>query len=198
MALTRSALREKGVTEKEILDYIMEEHGNGIEAAKEKAKETAEKPLQKTIDELQAKVDSLPKVDEGLQAKYDAEIEAHRVTKETLTKKYDDFALETKNKEVIAAKQSILHRQLAADGANPKLIKLLEKEFDLAGIEIDGEGDKASIKGWDKLAEPVKAQYAEVFGKVQSAGVTVSDPPPSQTKTTTNKDMNSFIRGVVE
>lgn len=163
MALTRSALREKGIAEKEILDYIMEEHGNTIEATKEKAKEiadqTAEK-LQATIDALQGKIDNAPNPDgedwkvkhDTLKVKYDTDIAAKQ-------KEYDDFKISIETKEAITAKQSILRKQLETDGVNPKLIGLLEKEFDPAKIELDGE----SIKDWNNISKSVKEQYADVF-----------------------------------
>lgn len=124
---------------------------------------------------------------ETYKKKWEDEIESHKQTK---------TAVETE--KVLAGKTSALHKQLAADGANPRLLKLLEKEFDLAKLEIDGEGDAAKIKGWETLSKSVKEQYADVFGKVETTGAGVANPPPGkEQKPATNKDMNSFIRGTL-
>lgn len=176
MALTRSALRERGITEKEVLDYIMEEHGNTVEAAKEKAEETTKTALQKTIDGLQRQIDDTPKADpdgkdwksehDALQKKYDIDIAA----------KDEEFSIykssvETEKSENI--KRVSLRKQLEADGANPKLTTLLEREFDLEKIEIsDGK-----IKDWDALSKTVKETYADMFGTVKVKGVTTTNPP---------------------
>lgn len=154
MALTRSALREKGITEKEILDYIMDEHGNTVEAAKEKAKETAESTMQKTIDTLQAKVDSLPAPDgEDWKAKYDAEVTAHTKTK-----------TEHETEKSTAAKTTKLEGLLVKAGAHPKYAAKIAKEFKLDDLKDDGDG----FKDFDKLVEPVKAEWADMFGTTKT------------------------------
>lgn len=177
MALTRSALREKGITDKEILDFIMEEHGNTLEAAKEKAKEAADLAagkLQDKIDALQGQIDNAPKLDgedwkaklDALQAKYDTDIAAKG-------KELSDFKAAVESEKTAATKREAIRRQLAADGANQKLIGLLEKEFDIAAIELDGE----KIKGWDELSKPVKESYADVFTVADVKGTPPAAPP---------------------
>ena len=165
MALTRSALREKGVTEKEVLDFIMEQHGDTVEAAKEKAKETAETAAQRVIDALQAKVDSLP-ADSGdgtdWKAKHD-----------TIKGEFDTYKANVENGRATSAKRTALRAALKAEGANEKLIELLESKFDLAAIELDGE----KVKGFAELVKPVKEQFAEVFGKVETVGIGAATPP---------------------
>lgn len=137
----------------------------------------------KEMSSLQGKASEV----DAFKAKYEAEQAAHEETKNAYTAE-----------KTISVKRSALHKQLASDGCNPKLLKLLEKEFDLAKLEIDGEGDAAKIKSWDTLSKSVKEQYSDVFGKVETTGANVADPPVGKdTKPATNKDMNSFIRGTL-
>lgn len=166
MALTRAALRELGITEKEQLDAIMEAHGAGIEAAKEKAKELAEAAAQKTIDALQAKVDSLPAADgEDWKAKYDAEVIAHTATK---------TGYETK--EITAAKTAKLEKLLTDKyGANPKYAAKMAREFKLDDLKDDGDG----FKDFDKALEPVKAEWPDMFGTTNTEGFKPATPPAS-------------------
>lgn len=71
-------------------------------------------------------------------------------------------------------RKKILHKKLEAEGANPKLISLLESKFDLDSIEVEGDAD---IKGWESVCKPIKEQYADVFGKVEQKPAAVSTPP---------------------
>lgn len=108
---------------------------------------------------------------------------------------FSTFKQAVETEKTIAAKRDILHKQLNAEGANPKLIKLLEKEFDFNKIEVDGD----KVKNWETLVKPVKEQYAEVFGTVETVGAGVTNPPGGEaTKSTGHKDMNAFIRGTIE
>lgn len=195
MALTRSALREKGITEKEILDYIMEEHGNTVEAAKEKAKETADKAaekLQSTIDSLQEKIDNAPKPEtdgEDWKAKYEAEVTAHKVT-------VDGYRTE----KTTTAQNKALHEALKAAGANEKFISLVIDKVDRSKAVFEGDIDKGfTVKNSDDIVKPVKEQYGDIFGTVTVQGAGVATPPKAESaKPTGHKDMNAFIRGVAE
>lgn len=75
--------------------------------------------------------------------------------------------------KLIDAKRRALNKQLQAEGANPKLIDLLEAKFNLDALELDGD----NIKDWETHATPIKEQYSEVFGTVQKQGVDVANPP---------------------
>jgi len=184
MALTRSALRERGITEKEILDFVMEEHGNAIEATKEKAKESADRTaegLQATIDTLQEQVDAAPKADpdgkdykaelETLQAKYTTDIAA----KDTELAEYKSGV---EAKATTAAIMSDIEARLLKDGAKPSLVKLLLKEVDSSKADYkDG-----TVANYDDLTKTLKEGYADVFGTTQTKGADVADPPAGESK----------------
>lgn len=98
---------------------------------------------------------------------------AHKETLKAKETEITELKTGYETEKTTAAKQSILRKQLTADGANPKLIGLLEKEFDIAKIEVDGD----KIKDWDNLSKPVKEQYADVFGKTTVEGANPANPP---------------------
>lgn len=123
---------------------------------------------------------------DGYKAKYEAEVAAHSETKTTMKKEYDDFKATVETEKTATAKQTALRKHLETAGANPKLTALLEKEFDLAKVELDGE----AIKGWDDMLKPVKERYTEVFGKVTTQGTDPANPPKDEKK---EKDL--FIEG---
>lgn len=187
MALTRAALREMGVTEKEIIDAIMTAHGDTIESTKEKLETAA----QKKIDALQAKVDSLPdnSGNEKLQSDY-----------EKLKSEFDTYKTDVKNKEMTAAQNKALHEALKAAGANEKFISLVIDKVDRSKAVFDGDIEKGfTVKNSDDIVKPVKEQYGDIFGTVTTQGAGIATPPKTDaTKPAGHKDMNAFIRGVVE
>ena len=191
MALTRKFLIDLGV-EKEQIQSILDEHGETVESVKEKAKEAADLAagkLQKKIDKLQETVDNIPEPDgEDYKFKYETEVTAHGETKKTMQQTYDDFVAGVNTKETTAAKRDVLRKQLLADGANPKLLDLLEKGFDLDKIEIDGE----SVKDWDNVSAPVKKSYADVFTEAGVQGTDTKKPPEGGGKAYTTEQIKSM------
>lgn len=167
--MKRSFLTALGL-EKEQIDQIMSEHGSTVELIKEKNQETVEKQVEKLntkIAELQEKVDNAPTGDNGnLEEKYNA-----------LKTEYDEYKAGVDAEKTTASKQSILRGHLEKDGANPKLIKLIEREFDLSKLEVDGE----KIKDWDFVSKPIKEAYADVFGVTQTKSADVATPPGENT-----------------
>lgn len=111
----------------------LKNNGTDVEAYKSK------------VEELEAKVSELEKTHKEALGLKDKEFSEYKTTVET--------------ENATAAKKSILLKQLSADGANPKLISLLEKEFDLSKVELDGD----KIKDWDSISKSVKEQYADIF-----------------------------------
>lgn len=103
-------------------------------------------------------------------ATLEEEYKNYKATKET---EFTEYKSQVESEKATATKREAIRKQLAADGANQKLIGLLEKEFDLAAVELDGEG----IKGWDALSKSVKETYADVFGTTQIKGTDVANPP---------------------
>lgn len=167
--MKRSFLTALGL-EKDQIDQIMSEHGSTVELIKEKNQESVEKQVEKfnaKISELQEKVDSAPTGNNGkLEEMYNA-----------LKAEYDEYKTGVENEKTVASKQSVLRGHLEKDGANPKLIKLLEREFDLSKLEVDGE----KIKDWDSVSKPIKEAYADVFGVTQTKGADVATPPGENT-----------------
>lgn len=150
MALTRSMLRELGITDKDTIDSIMEVNGEMINEMKELKKLTEIKPDTTELDLLKADYDKL-KTD------------------------YDTLTTENKNyqSEITTAKQDkILHNLFKDSGANEKLIPLLLKNIDREKLEFDGDKLKDT-----KIIETMKTEYSDIFGKVESTGDTPNTPP---------------------
>lgn len=187
MALTRTALKERGV-DKETIDFIMEAHGETIESTKEKL-ETAS---QLKIDKLQAKIDSIPEPTtdgDDWMAKYNAEVAAHKAT-------MDGY----KTEKTTNAQNKALHEALKAAGANEKFISLVIDKVDRSKAVFDGDIEKGfTVKNSDDIVKPVKEQYGDIFGTVQTVGAGVATPPKGEaSKPQGHKDMNAFIRGTIE
>ena len=205
--MKRSFLTALGLT-KEQIDSIMEENGNDIENAKDKAQEKLEAEtgkLQTKIDGLQTIVDSIPKPDpnaknweeeynklkEQLDNSGDGAVQAKL---DALQGEFDTYKQNVEAEKVNGAKRETLQKLLQTEGANPKLISLLEKEFDLTKIEIEGEGDKQTIKGWADMLKPVKEQYTDIFGTVGEVGAKPATPPKTDPKDPSPKTLGDALR----
>ena len=178
--MKRSFLTALGI-EKEVMQQILDEHGATVELLKEKANEDFDKraeKLQKTIDDLQSKVDSIDPDSGEWKEKHDM-----------LKKEFDDFKAGIETEKTTMSKRTALHAHLKADGANEKLIELLESKFDFAKLELEGE----KIKGWEDLAKPVKEQFSEVFGTVEERGANPAVPPKGG-----NTNSDPFLDGFNE
>lgn len=92
---------------------------------------------------------------------------------EALEKEYNDFKTGIETEKTNATKSSTLREQLKAEGFNEKMIKLLEKNFDLENIEI--EEDK--IKGWEDMIKPIKEEYSDFIPKDTQTGNPPATPP---------------------
>lgn len=205
MALTRAALRERGITEKEILDYIMEEHGNTVEAAKEKTKEDTEKAAQKKNDALQEQLDSMPKPDsEGKDWKAEYEtLKASTVDKtvhDTLKSEFDTYKSNVETEKAAAKTDSELSEMLKNAGFNEKSLGdlLNDKRFDRS---IAKRGKDGNISNGEEIVSAVKSlgNWGSHFGTFQTVGAGVATPPKAEpAKPAGHKDMNAFIRGVAE
>lgn len=92
---------------------------------------------------------------------------------EALEKEYNDFKTGIEAEKTNATKSSTLREQLKAEGFDEKIIKLLEKNFDLNSIEI--EDDK--IKGWEEMIKPIKEEYADFIPVETQTGNPPANPP---------------------
>lgn len=104
---------------------------------------------------------------------------------EALEKEYNDFKTSIETEKTNATKSSTLREQLKAEGFNEKMIKLLEKNFDLENIEI--EEDK--IKGWEDMIKPIKEEYADFIPKETQTGNPPATPPTNVSGKTYTADM---------
>lgn len=108
-----------------------------------------------------------------------ADLEAKGNTDEYKTKyealeiEYNNFKKGIETEKTNATKSSTLREQLKAEGFNEKMIKLLEKNFDLESIEI--EEDK--IKGWEYMIKPIKEEYADFIPVETQTGNPPATPP---------------------
>ena len=168
MALTRQFLLDLGL-EKDVMQKVLDEHGETVKSTKLAAKEDTEEPLIKKIKQLEGEKAALEKQvkdapgDGGdWKTKYDDEVIAHTATKDSYAAKEDETA-------TIA----LVRKALADDKANPKAIDLLLKAIDFSTIKKkDG-----AIENWADVSKTVKEQYADFFGKVSQQGVDTGTPP---------------------
>lgn len=104
---------------------------------------------------------------------------------EALEKEFNDFKTGIETEKTNATKSSTLREQLKAEGFNEKMIKLLEKNFDLETIEI--EEDK--IKGWDDMIKPIREEYADFIPKETQTGNPPATPPANVSGKTYTTEM---------
>lgn len=104
---------------------------------------------------------------------------------EALEKEYNDFKTGIEAEKTNATKSSTLREQLKAEGFNEKIIKLLEKNFDLNSIEI--EDDK--IKGWEEMIKPIKEEYADFIPVETQTGNPPANPPTNVSGKTYTTEM---------
>lgn len=113
--------------------------------------------LNETIADLEAKATS-----NGAQEELDK-----------LKQEFETYKNNIETEKTNATKSSTLREQLKAEGFNEKMIKLLEKNFDLESIEI--EEDK--IKGWDDMIKPIREEYADFIPVETQTGNPPATPP---------------------
>ena len=125
--------------------------------------------LNETIADLEAKATS-----NGAQEELDK-----------LKQEFETYKNNIETEKTNATKSSTLREQLKAEGFNEKMIKLLEKNFDLENIEI--EEDK--IKGWEDMIKPIKEEYSDFIPKETQTGNPPATPPTNVSGKTYTADM---------
>lgn len=125
--------------------------------------------LNETIADLEAKATS-----NGAQEELDK-----------LKQEFETYKNNIETEKTNAIKSSTLREQLKAEGFNEKMIKLLEKNFDLESIEI--EEDK--IKGWDDMIKPIREEYADFIPKDTQQGNPPATPPANVSGKTYTTEM---------
>lgn len=103
-----------------------------------------------------------------------ADAEAYRTKakelKEEIKSLKDSYATEKQTEKV----KSAVRKHLEADGANPKIIDLLESKVDFTAVELDGES--GAVKGWEAIGAPLKEQYSDFYGEVKTMGADPANP----------------------
>lgn len=181
MALTRSALREKGITEKEILDYIMEEHGNTVESTKEKLKESADSQLgklQKTIDDLTVKLDAVPKDSEDYKIKYDELKTKYDTDLATEQKKYTDKIAEYETNETTsmvtqATLQALKDKNFSAKALEEPMFANMLKE-EIKKLVPAAKIKDGKLENIDELTKPFLEGMKGFVGETKFEGAKAS------------------------
>lgn len=194
--MKRAFLTNLGVTDSDTIKQIIDFHQSVVQDLKDdlsavrtdlKTAQTDLKTANKAVEDLKNQEPNTDDVEvykqklEDLQGKYDTDIAAKQ-------KEYDDFKTATETQKEVDTKKSLLRSQLTADGANSKLVDLLELKFDIDAIELDGD----KIKDWETVSKSVKEQYADVFGTTQTQGAKVATPPANNQSSYTIEDVRKM------
>lgn len=175
--MKRAFLAELGITDSDVVKKIIDYHQGVVQDLKEdisKVKSELETAKSNTGNgEFKSKY-------EELKAKYDSELPK-------LQKEYDDYKAGVDAEKTISTKKTALRSQLESDGANPKLVDLLELKFDLNSIEL---GDDNKISGWEDLSKGIKETYSDVFGNAKVSGVDTANPPANN-----QSEEDAFLAG---
>ena len=160
MALKRSFLKSMGLTDEQI-SAIIEAHTetvDGLKADIEKYKGDAEKlpGVQKELDDLKSAGDG------GYKEKYEKEKKA-----------FEDFKAAQTAKETRQAKETAYREFLKSVGVSEKRIPSILKVTNLDEMEMDGE----KFKDEDKMAESVKAEWADFIETSNTNGANTQNPP---------------------
>jgi hypothetical protein len=184
--MKRSFLTALGI-EKDVIDQIMSEHGQTIEALKEKHNEAAE-DLRGKLKDAQDAIDASKQNGGGdWKAKYEAEVADHKTTK-------DGYAAEKQAEKTDALISSALteagfRKESFGDLANDKRYDRSIAKFDAKGNLSNAADVVSAIKGignWGSHFGTTKTEGAKV-------GAAFSDQ--SQQTSGANTGMNAFIRG---
>lgn len=177
----KKILNDTNLSESEKIDQIFAVYTASTSKLK------TEEDLQKAVENAQNGLNiEETKPYKELLDKYENEVKAHGETQKTLKKEYDDFKAAVDAEKLISAKQSALRKHLIDDKADSKLSALLEKEFDLSKIELDGD----KIKDWANVSKPVKEQYADLFTVEEKPGFVPANNPQN-----THPDEDLFLKG---
>lgn len=173
MALTRKMLKAMGI-EDEKIEQIIEEHVesiDGLKAERDRYKSGAEEAegLRKQLEEAKAAGEGAGEYEEKYKAK---------------CKELDDYKAEVAGEKAAAEKRSLYRELLKSAGVDPKRIDTVLKVSDLEGVTVkDG-----AIEGADKLAEGIKADWADFIATTTVKGADVAHAPKGEG----GKDINEM------
>lgn len=165
MALTRKFLKALEI-EGDKADQIIEAHTetvDGLKASLEAAQTDAGKAadLQKQLEAAQADLKAMK--DDGYKVKYEA-----------LKEEHEAYKTEQAQKETRTAKENAYRALLKGVGISEKRIDAVLRVSDVDGVELT---DKGVIKGADKIAESIKAEWADFIVTTETKGVDTPNPP---------------------
>lgn len=116
-------------------------------------------------------IDELNNTIADLEAK--AGTDEYKTKYENLEKEHNDLKTSIETEKTNSLKSNALRKHLKAEGFEEKLIKLLEKNFDVEKIEV--EDDK--IKGWGDMIKPLREEYAGYISTETQTGNPPANPP---------------------
>lgn len=173
MALTRAMIRDMGVTEKEVIDSIMEAHGETINLIKEKNTQK-EADYKTSLSDLQTNA-------EDYKAKYESEVASHEKTRSELDKKYNDFEIAVNSEKQQQSIKDKLSELLKTNGMNEKAINKALKLYDISSVEMD---DKGKIRNEANVLENFKVEWDGFFATEKTDTYSPPTPPLATTQGT--------------
>lgn len=173
MALTRKMLEAMGI-ENEKIDQIIEMHVesiDGLKAERDRYKAGADE-----AEGLRKQLDEAKKAGEGA-GEYEEKYKA-------AVKNLEDYKAKVEGEKAAAEKRGLYRELLKSAGVDPKRIETVLKVSDLENVTVkDG-----AIEGADKLAEGIKADWADFITTTTVKGADVAHAPKGEG----GKDINEM------
>lgn len=176
MANIKDILKRNGITEN--IDEIENDIKSNLHEEWVPKKQYNKKALE--IDKLQEQVDDL---------KAKSETNEYKTKFEEIEKEYNDYKTNIETEKVNSGKKNALVGALKKTGFNDKIVKLLEKNFDLSSLELEDEG----IKGWEELIKPYKEEYSDFIQEESISGAEANNPPTNDTKSIDNDPLANAL-----
>lgn len=122
------------------------------------------------------------------------ELNKQRALLEETRKKYEEerkamteFKTQKEQEKEKQEKEKILIDTLKSEGANPQIIKLLKKEFDINALEIEN----GKFSNWETISTPIKKEYGDFFEQPKEQGIDVVNPINQDV----NPEVDEFAEG---
>jgi len=176
MALTRKLLSAMGIEDNKI-DEIINAHTEVTDALKSERdglKDKAEKldTVQKDLDKANEKIKELESdnSEDTWKAKYEQAVK----DKETAEQNLKDYKTDIDNKEKLSKKTEAYKNLLKESGVSEKRIDTILKVTDIAGIEVDKEGN---FKDSEELKKNIQSEWADFITTEGLQGTNTPKPP---------------------
>ena len=204
----KAKLQEYGVSAEnltEAAEYLCSAHKTDMDAIKEER--DTYKASTETLASAQKELDALKAAGDGgladLQAKYTALEKEHKAA----LKEHEKYKAEQTAKETYAAKEKAYRSILKVANINEKRVETIIRSAKADGIidaiELDENG---GAKDADKLAESVKADWADFVLTTETTGATIARPPvnvggnakPTKEEIDNIKDPGERVRAIAQ